>query len=904
MTPAPLHRLGPYEVDRLIGAGGMGEVYAARDPRLGREVAIKVLPADALHTDQLQRFEQEARAASALNHPNIVTVFDFGREGDRPYIVSELLDGKTLRDCLKDGAIPHRKVVEYSIQIARGLAAAHQKGIVHRDLKPENLFITTDGHLKILDFGLAKRVVLPDTLGSAGQTQTVRWRTQAGVLLGTAGYMSPEQVRAQDIDHRSDIFSLGSVMYEMLSGQRAFEAESSLETMSAILQRVPPDLAPNIPAVLSAVVDRCMEKDPNDRFDSARDVSFALEAAFGNRNSSGSAVRPGLRVPFHRRLTSAPVLIAVAALLIGLVAGSALTSWLSPAPAELPRQRYITYSGRDAAPAVSPDGKTVAFTSERDGRSRIWLKQLSPGGEEIAVSSGEDFKPRFSPDGATILFIRKDGARKALFRVPTIGGEPRRILDDVIDAEFSPAGDRIAYVQWTSGKSADGTLIGLVQLNGAGASVIAELPGLRVEHPRWSPDGITIALTGGEQAGYHNKLLLLDVKTRQYRSLPIDSINTELSTVAWSASGADLFHMQQDGYFGDSRLVRRSAASGFARSIHWSSPSAALEIVGNGAILFAPHSIRESLQETEIAGRTPEATRWLARGYSTDRQPVYAPDGQTVLFVSNRGGSTDIWRVAIGTGAVSRVIEDDNSDDIDPAFTPDGKSILWSSNRNASGVRQPMSGQGAPFNVYMAAADGTQPRRVTNEQYDAQNPTMTSDGRWIVYASSGPKDSGIRRIHPDGTGSASIATGPFFNPEVSPDGKFALYLVNAGPDLNEIRIARIADGAPLAFVIKCEIRNQNVGLVGRARWMPDGRSIVFVGQDGRGRNGIYVQEFREDKDTSSTRRLQVSSDPDVATVTFGISPDGRRIITSNWEQVSTLMLAEGVPLDIRRPTRP
>ncbi len=294
MSLAAGTKLGPYEILAPIGAGGMGEVYRARDPRLGREVAIKVLPATfSQDPDRLKRFEQEARAAGVLNHPNITAVHDFGMHDGAPYIVTELLEGETLRSRLGPGAISPRKAIDYAMQIAKGLAAAHEKGIVHRDLKPENIFLTKDGRVKILDFGLAK---LKLDGAESGQTDagTVSGGTQPGVVLGTMGYMSPEQVRGKPADKRSDLFSFGTILYEMLAGQRAFRGDTAADTITAILTKEPPDLSQtnkDVPPGLDRIVRHCLEKNPEERFESARDVAFDLEALSGVSTPRASTQR-------------------------------------------------------------------------------------------------------------------------------------------------------------------------------------------------------------------------------------------------------------------------------------------------------------------------------------------------------------------------------------------------------------------------------------------------------------------------------------------------------------------------------------------------------------------------------------------------------------------------------------
>jgi serine/threonine protein kinase len=277
-------KLGPYEIQAPLGAGGMGEVYRARDTRLGRDVAIKVLPGLSSEPDRLIRFEQEARATAALNHPNILAIFQMGTHVGVPYIVTELLEGKTLAESLRRGPLPPRKAIDYGVQIAQGLAAAHEKGIAHRDLKPENLFVTKEGRIKILDFGLAKIAPLKETPDAVAPTIT-----RYGVAIGTVGYMSPEQVRGQATDHRTDIFAFGAILYEMVMGRRSFQKHTEADTISAILNAEPPpisELAPNTPVALQKVVDRCLAKNPEQRFQSASDLAFALEALSDSTKSS------------------------------------------------------------------------------------------------------------------------------------------------------------------------------------------------------------------------------------------------------------------------------------------------------------------------------------------------------------------------------------------------------------------------------------------------------------------------------------------------------------------------------------------------------------------------------------------------------------------------------------------
>ena len=419
-------RLGPYEILGALGAGGMGEVYRARDTRLGREVAVKVLPESfAGGADALRRFEQEARAIGVLNHPNILAIHDVGMQEGSPYLVTELLDGATLRE---EMPVTRRKALDYARQVAAGMAAAHSKGITHRDLKPENLFVTRDGRVKILDFGLAKVV----TAGADENTRTLE--TAPGVVLGTAGYMSPEQVRGKPADHRSDIFSFGAILYEMLSDKRAFQGDSAVETMSAILKEDPPPLAD---VALDRVVRRCLEKAPEQRFQSASDLAFNLEALSG---TSSGAVPALALTPVKRRAVG--IRYAVLALALGLVVGVAAGMWWHArrdATAAGWIGEQLTGSGIAYGPRISPDGRTLAFIAIEGTQSQVAV--MHPGSANWTILThergrGEIGNLCWSREGTKIYFARRSG----LYSVPALGGDERLIAEQGQAPEALPDG--------------------------------------------------------------------------------------------------------------------------------------------------------------------------------------------------------------------------------------------------------------------------------------------------------------------------------------------------------------------------------------------------------------------------------------------------------------------------------
>ena len=445
-------KLGPYEILAPLGAGGMGEVYRARDTRLKREVALKILPSAVAHDPaRRQRFEQEARAVAALNHPNIVAVFDVGSENGVLYIVSELVDGEPLTST----RLNLRRTLDCAVQIATGLAAAHAALIIHRDLKPANILLTRDGRVKILDFGLAKMPSLAPAIPSEGETETLAAKTDPGVVMGTVGYMSPEQVKGVPVDHRSDIFSFGVILYELLSGRRAFHGETAVETMRAILKEDPPELEDSVPSSVRQVVSHCLEKEPESRFQSARDLSFALAAmsqtSGGTGTGSQSGATPALRShsPWRKRAVIAAAALALVAL--GIAGGRILFH-----TARAPEWSGGLLGGPEMAldPRLSPDGSLLAFQAIDRGLTQVAVMKPETGNWSILTHNREHGPVNtiaWSPDGASIYYDRSTDVPQGVYSVPVLGGEEHLILENAGAPQPLPDGS-LLVVRFNAGR--------------------------------------------------------------------------------------------------------------------------------------------------------------------------------------------------------------------------------------------------------------------------------------------------------------------------------------------------------------------------------------------------------------------------------------------------------------------
>ncbi|HEY3123837.1 MAG TPA: protein kinase [Thermoanaerobaculia bacterium] len=752
-------RLGPYEILAPLGAGGMGEVYRARDPRLGREVAVKVLPASfSKDPDRLRRFEHEARAAGVLNHPNITAVYDIGSVEGAPYVVTELLEGETLRSRLASGALSTRKALDYAIQIARGLAAAHEKGIVHRDLKPENLFVTKDGRVKILDFGLAK-LKQPEEGVDKTDLQTATAGTEPGVVMGTLGYMSPEQVRGKPADHRSDIFAFGAILWEMLAGRRAFHADTAADTMTAILTKEPPELSATnreIHPGLDRIVRHCLEKNADERFHSAADLAFDLEALSGV--SGPRAVPAALpaakrRIPWGFLAAAAAASALVAASIAGFLAyRSGKKAGYVPPPSfsQLTFQR-----GELGGSFFAPDGHTVVYSAAWEGKPM-----------EVFVHRPES--PESRPFGlpAEVLAMSRTGELAVslnrrpyvpfvgigrLGRISIAGGAPREILDDVQWADWSADAKDLAIVRDVGARNRLEFPIG---------KVIYETDGW-ISHPRVSPGGDRIAFIdhpiprddGGSIA----------VVDRAGKKTTLTPVYASSQGLAWTPDGREIWYTAAEGGF--NRAIRAVGLSGQGRLVgRIPGVSTIKDISKDGRVLMANETYRLKIAARRPGDQKETELSWLDFSLVTD----ISPDGSAVLITeSGEGGGpgySAYLRKTDGSPAV-RLGEGSSQ-----GFSPDGQ---W-----ALSVIRPVTD--ATLVAFPTSVGET--RTFPKDDLRVLRADWLPDGKRIVFTATEP-GRGARLYVRDFAGGKARPVSPegyrHFERAISPDGKSVAVL---GPD--------------------------------------------------------------------------------------------------------------------------
>ena len=891
MTVTPGSRLGPYSIIGLLGAGGMGEVYRARDTRLGREVAIKVLPpAFGEDKDRMQRFALEARTVGSLNHPNIVALYDVGQEDGQSYVVSELLEGQTLHDRLAGEPLPVRKAMEYAAQMAHGLAAAHDKGVVHRDLKPENVFVTKEGRVKILDFGLARQVRSIPENAATDTFSAVVPGTEPGTVLGTVGYMSPEQVRGQVVDSRADVFSFGAILHEMLSGRRAFQRATAVETMHAILKEDAPELAPpagRVPAALERIVRRCLEKNPNERFRTAHDLAFALETLSGSRIEPGPT--PGVSRPVSRGRWIGRLVGAVALAALGTLS---LSSLLRPGRPDLASYRFTPFAtdaGYEGQAAWSPDGRALAYIGEAGGILQVFTRSLDSFMAAQITRSRRDCKdPFWSADGSRIFYVSLAGSAEGLWSVGAAGGEAQLILKKVSAAALSPDGNTLFLLR------EDNYQGNFLQSLWVSSPLGAE-PQRYTQPPladkrfargflRFAPDGRSVGLWGAattddaaREAGYANPELWViptggDRPRRVLHDLPHVP---DASPFSWEPDSRHVvfaaeFRTQTPGthlWMADTMKATYWPLTATSGSEQYPAVSPS-----GREIAFTVQEEDYDLVEIPLDG---SALRSVLATSRTEADPVWSPLGNQFAYITDRSGSQEIW-LRSRDGAIERpLVTRASFPDTETfllsglAFAPDGKRVAYQ-----------RRGRGG-FRVWISAvAGGPAVQLATDDSYQ-DGPTWSPDGNWVAYAFRRRGQWGLAKVRVGGGETPLvIKEGVVYpsNPKWSPTGAWITCDTPDGfglvsPDGKESLI--LSEEAALAHA-----------------WSRDGRSVYAVRSD-EGRFQLVVIDVATRRETTLVKDLGPSPISDDPLKGLSLAPDGRSFLTSILRLRGDLWLLSG-----------
>jgi serine/threonine protein kinase len=784
MSFAAETQLGPYKIIALIGSGGMGEVYRASDTRLLRDVALKVLPPSFTNDpERLRRFEQEARAVAALNHPNIVSVYDVGTSGQVHYIVSELLEGETLRQRITPSGMPARKAVELAIQLANGLAAAHEQGIVHRDLKPENIFVTRSGRLKILDFGLAK-LRRPQSLNETVDATAAE--TNAGQILGTVGYMSPEQVKGEAADHRSDIFSFGSILFEMLNGQRAFKRNTGAETMTAILNDDTPEFSSRTGAIapaLERIVRHCMEKQPGQRFQSAHDIAFDLESL---SSISGTTAAP---TAAKRQKWLRPALAA----LVLLAAGLALGAWLKPGTPDLhPKLHRITFRrGTIWTARFTPDANVV-YGAAWDGNPIELYVSQNGSMESRALSMPNTNLLAISPSGELALatkvrFIEGFESEGMLARSEQGGGAPREIADGIEYADWSPDGNSLLVVRRVGGRQTLEYPLGKVLYETAAW----------VSHPRISPDGKLVAFIDHPYSRDDAGSVAIVDRSGKKTTLSQQFISAQ--GLAWSSKTREVWFTATTS--GSSRELRAVTLSGKERLIYLGTGTMTLhDVFKDGRVLLTRDDWRAGMLGV-APGQTKEHDLswhdWTVPRDITD-------DGKLVSFdeTGEAGGETGEMYVRSTDGSPAVRLGDATGG----TLSPDGKWVLGRSFSLQHGLLELPTGAG-------------ESRTIQTGDVQVHQAFFFPDGRHILEVGN-QLGHGLRLWVQDSQGGAPQAISPAgvavnYRTCISPDGKL---VAARDPDFG-ITIYPVNGGRPIP------VPNVQQGEM-PSQWTADGKALL------------------------------------------------------------------------------
>jgi serine/threonine protein kinase len=864
---SPGYTIGNYDVLSFISRGGMGEVYLANDKRLSRKVALKLLPsAFTRDNDRLRRFEQEARAASALNHPNIITIYEIFQADSTHVIATEFVEGETLRQRLGRSGLSLTETLNIAIQIADALAAAHKAGIIHRDVKPENVMLRPDGYVKVLDFGLAK--LSEETTGAvAGEAPTLQVRTGSGFVLGTAGYMSPEQARGLSVDNRSDIFSLGAVMYEMLARRKPFEGETPSDTMAAILKSEPtplPHIVPQLPSELVRIVNKSLRKDREERYQVVKDLWLDLKAlkqelefqakldrsvpsengdgltgtvdrahstATGGRvdatetRSAINAITDSLSIEIKRHKVGVAVVLAIVLAVIGLSAfGIYKLANRKPEIGAFQNIHLVrlTNSGDVIDATISPDGKYLVYVRSDRNQQSLWIRQVSTANDKEIVpqSAVGFFGITFSPDGEDVYYaIKARLDTGTLYRVPLLGGPSVKVLEKIDGPiSFAPDGKRFVVLRGNYPNTGDSALV-IANVDGSNEQTLAvrqrpdRLSPIFFTGPSWSPDGKLIAATVITSPRLCN-VVVFSVADGREQVLTREPW-TFASRAQWLPDMSRLLVVAGEGVNTSQQWILSYPGGEKRRVTNDLSAYRVISLTGDGRKLATIQV--DGLINLWVA---PEGDATRAVRLGTGNVGFYASGGNNlcwtvdnrVVYMSNEGGVPDVW-IADPSGANRKQLTINGGGS--PVATSDGKYIVFVSSRDGK------------FAVWRMNVDGGNPIRLSKGPIDGY-PSLTPDGKWVVYIDNAGAKPTMWKVSIDGGTPVQVSDHVASSAVVSPDGKMLAYSYPESYDPyappNRVTVVNFADLTPVTtFVFGASSTVPTL-----IQWSPDGKSILYT----------------------------------------------------------------------------
>ena len=925
-----LRQVSHYKVIREVGSGGMGRVYLAEDTRLGRKVAVKILPEEASSDPaKVGRFDKEARAASALNHPNILTVFDVGELESNHYIVTEFVEGITLRDRLAHGGITLQNALAIITQVGKALATAHGAGIVHRDIKPENIMVRADGLVKVLEFGLAKLI-------ETGDAEATLEATAPGLILGTPKYMSPEQVRGMDVDHRSDIFSLGVVFYELVAGFAPFDGATVSDVIAAVLKEEPRELRelnPAIPLPVAKVIGECLRKARDERYQSMRSLVFDLEGLStgaerirGDHSSTlklpltdlagshaylpaktqdahvtkdpteatltaaYSPIKPGQRLNVWKLIAgSSLALTLIAVLAVFLGQRSAKEEPPDPPPPELqPKIKRLTTNGKATEAVVSLDGKYLAYAVEEGDKQSLWVRHVPTAKnlEIIPPSESSYGDLEFSADANTVFYLKshREISTSEIYSVPVLGGTQRKVVGRTNNSfAISPDGSQVVFSRFSPDQGDLYTII--ANTDGSDERTIdTRTDGSWIDYPSWSPDGSRIVFASGGQ--WDDRVRVLEIQVADLQKRTIGEISFyEISHLIFRPDGLGILTVARDGEFAPSQIWEISHPGGSVRKL--------TNDLNNYAGASVPRDLSEitTIQSVDTSGiwlaegGDAETARQITSGPGQDGQRgiCWTPGGQIVYTTFNEGRH-DLW-IMNADGTNQKQLTANSGSNLEPDVSRDGRYIAFVSNR------------GGDYHIWRMDVDGNNPLQLSAER-PGRFPVWSADGQWIVFQplvrdpGDFPKPSPLWKVSVNASAEEKVTEVNAAQPAISADGKTIAFFTESEISMMPVsggQMTQVLRGPKIITGIGPALKDFPLRLP-YFRWMPDGSGISFVEAAperlGLERSSLWVRSFAG----GPPKRL---SNYDGSPVYFSWSPAGRRLAFSRSARTRDVVAISG-----------